>query len=714
MSIVTQPFVGAPVKRIEGPAKVTGAATYAAEYQLGDIAYAAVLQSTIARGTIVSIDSRAALALPGVLCVLTHENAPRLNPVDEELQFPIDELLVLQNPRVAFHGQFIAAAVAETAEIAQHAASLVDVRYEQQPHDVLMPRDGRGLDTPFELFPKWVFGESDTVDGDVDAALRDSAFTIDETYTTGRQHHNPLEPHATIAVARADGITLYDASQAPMWLRDGVARAFGIPSAQVHVVCHHIGGGFGCKILHAGVLIAIMASQELQRPVKLALTRRQMFAVAGYRSPTSQRVRLGTNREGRLQAIVHDAVVQTSRYHEHAEAAASATRTMYASPTRSTSHRIARLDLPAPWTMRAPGIAPGMFALESAMDEMAYACGMDPIDFRIANEPEVDPETGDPFSSRNLIACLTEGAERFGWAARRSRNEADGVVRTGMGVASSIFHALQCPSNAIVRLEPDGEVVVKVAAIDFGTGARTVLAQIAADAMEVPVERVRVEIGDSSLPDAPPAGGSWGTASWGSAILDAARKLRVRLGDDHDGVVPPDGLEVLGETGFNELAERLSMHSFGAQFAEVRVDLATGEIRVPRMLGVFAAGRIINPITARSQMIGGMTMGLSTALHEETVVDQQLGAYTNPDLASYHIATNADIGEIDVAWVTDEDPHVNRLGAKGIGELGVIATTAAIANAVHDATGVRVRDLPITPDRLIGRVPAGSLNAGRP
>ena len=709
MTSVKAPAVGERVDRLEGPDKVTGAATYASEYQLGEIAHAAVVQSTIGRGTIVSIDTAAALALPGVLCVLTHENAPRLRPVDEELQFPIDELLVLQNSRVSFHGQFIAAAVAETAEIAEHAASLVAVRYDAQPHEVVMPSDGEGLDTPFELFPKWVFGESDTVDGDVERALHDSAFTIDETYSTGRQHHNPMEPHATIAVARADGITLYDASQAPMWLRDGVAQAFGLPPDKVHVVCHHIGGGFGCKVLHVGNFIAIMASRELQRPVKLALTRKQMFSVTGYRSPTRQRVRLGADRDGRLQAIVHDAIVQTSRHHEHAEAVASATRTMYSSVTRRTSHKIARLDLPAPWTMRAPGICPGMFGLESAMDELAHACGMDPIDFRIANEPEADPETGHPFSSRNLVACLTEGAERFGWRARGSRPEGNGPIRTGMGVAASIFHALQRPSNAIVRLEPDGEIVVKVAAIDFGTGARTVLTQIAADAMDAPLERVRVEIGDSSLPDAPPAGGSWGTASWGSAIVDAAARLRARLNEEHSGVVPPDGIECLGEIGFNADAERLSMHSFGAQFAEVSVDVGTGEIRVPRLLGVFAAGRIINPKTARSQMIGGMTMGLSTALHEETLVDAGLGAYTNPDLAGYHIATNADVGEIEVAWVTDEDPHVNRLGSKGIGELGVIATAAAIANAVHDATGVRVRELPITPDRLIGRLHARSL-----
>jgi xanthine dehydrogenase YagR molybdenum-binding subunit len=376
---------------------------------------------------------------------------------------------------------------------------------------------------------------------------------------------------------------------------------------------------------------------------------------------------------------------------------------MYASATRRTSHKIARLDLPAPWTMRAPGIAPGLFALECAMDEMAEACGMDPIELRLVNEPDVDPETGHPFSSRGLAACLTLGAERFGWAQRGARRTT-GVVRTGMGVAASIFHTLQRPCNATVRLEPSGDVVVGVAAIDFGTGARTVLTQIAAEAMDVPVERVHVAIGDSSLPDAPPAGGSWGTASWGSAVVDAAAKLRVLLAEEHDGVVPAGGLECVGEIGFNDDAQRLSMHSFGAQFAEVTVNLATGEIRVPRLLGVFAAGRIINPTTARSQMIGGMTMGLSTALHEETVLDERLGAYTNPDLAGYHIATNADIGEIDVAWVPEEDPHVNRLGAKGIGELGNIATPAAIANAVHDATGVRVRDLPITPDRLLARL----------
>ena len=546
-----------------------------------------------------------------------------------------------------------------------------------------------------------MFGESDTVDGDVESALRDAAFTIDQTYTTGRQHHNPMEPHATIAVARADGITLYDASQAPMWLQDGVAQAFGLPKEQVHVICHHIGGGFGCKILHVGVLIAIMASQRLQRPVKLALTRRQMYSVAGYRSPTSQRIRLGTDRQGRLQAIVHDAVVQTSRHHEHAEAAASATRTMYASPTRSTSHRIARLDLPAPRTMRAPGIAPGLFALESAMDEMAYACGMDPIDFRIANEPDVDPETGNPFSSRNLIACLTEGAERFGWAPRRRARRggpgrAEGHGRGGLDlsrVAAPVERHRAPRARRRGRRQGGGDRLRHRCPDRPGPNhgrrdGRARRARPCRDRRQQAARRAarRRLVGHGVL-----------------GLRDPRRRPSCARASAKStaAIVPEDGLECLGEIGENTAAEQWSMHSFGAQFAEVVVNLATGEIRVPRMLGVFAAGRIINPTTARSQMIGGMTMGLSTALHEETVVDAEHGGYVNPDLAAYHIATNADIGEIDVAWVDDEDPHVNRLGAKGIGELGVIATPAAIANAVHDATGLRVRDLPITPDKLL-------------
>jgi xanthine dehydrogenase YagR molybdenum-binding subunit len=446
-----------------------------------------------------------------------------------------------------------------------------------------------------------------------------------------------------------------------------------------------------------------MAALVAGRPAKLALTRQQMFALTGYRSPTIQRIRLGAERDGRLIAIAHDVVAQTTTRFEFAEQAAVPTRMMYAAPNRRTTHRLARLDVPENTWMRGPGECPGMFALESAMDELAVACGLDPIDLRIRNEPSVDPETGHPFSSRGLVACLREGAARFGWQGRDPRPGmlADGRWLIGTGVAASTFPALQQPAAARVGVDQGGRYRVSIAASDIGTGAWTALTQIAADALEVPLERVRLEIGDSALPQAGGAGGSAGTSSWGWAIVDAAQKLRARLRDEFGGVVPAEGLEATGAFETNPEAQRYSMHAFGAQFAEVRVNADTGEVRVPRLLGVFAAGRVINAKTARSQLLGGMTMGLSMALHEASVLDPRFGDFVNHDFAEYHIATNADVGTLDVTWIEEEDPHVNPMGTKGIGEIGIVGTAAAIANAVYHATGVRVRDLPITLDKLL-------------
>ncbi len=451
------------------------------------------------------------------------------------------------------------------------------------------------------------------------------------------------------------------------------------------------------------MILTVMAAQAAGRPVKLALTRQQMFALVGYRTPTIQRLRLGADGDGRLMAIVHDVVEQTATIHESVDPTAIATRIMYAAPNRRTTHRLARLDVPANSWMRAPGECPGMFALESAMDELAIACGLDPIELRIRNEPAVDPETGHPFSSRNLVACLREGAQRFGW---QRRDPAPGTRRegrwlVGTGVAASTYPSHQRPATALVQVDQAGNYQVRIDATDIGTGAWTALTQIAADALEVPPERVQLKIGDSSLPKAGLAGGSTGTASWGWAIFDAAQKLRTRLHEEYGGIVPAGGLEATGEFETNPEAQQFSMHAFGAQFAEVRVHVDTGEVRVPRLLGVFAAGRIINPKTARSQLLGGMTMGLSMALHEASVLDPRFGDYVNHDFAEYHIATNADVGTIDVMWIDEEDLHVNPLGAKGIGEIGIVGTAAAIANAVYHATGIRVRELPITLDKLL-------------
>ncbi|HYU29340.1 MAG TPA: xanthine dehydrogenase family protein molybdopterin-binding subunit, partial [Gemmatimonadales bacterium] len=617
---------------------VTGAAKYAYEYPVEGVTYVFPVQSTIARGRVVSIDASAARALPGVIAVLSHENAPRLAPLDDA------EPAVFQSDAVAYHGQFVAAVVAGTPEIARHAASLVVVHYQEQPHDVELRADRGDLSTPERLSNG---DETDTRSGDVEAAMASSPISLDHTYTTPAEHHNPLEPHATTAIWSDEGVTLYDANQGADWIRDDVAKAFKLLPERVRVIARYVGGGFGSKLFaHPHMILTVMAAQVTRRPVKLALTRQQMFAVAGYRTPTIQRMRLGADRTGRLTTIAHDVVEQTATIYEFAEQTAIPSRIMYAAPNRRTTHRLARLDVPVPTFMRAPGECPGMFALESAMDELALACGLDPIELRIRNEPAVDPETGRQFSSRNLVACLREGAQRFGWAQRdpRPRARRAGSWLIGTGVAASTYPLYQFPATALARVDHAGHYQVRIDATDIGTGAWTALTQIAADALEVPPERVQLAIGDSSLPKAGLAGGSAGTASWGWAIFNAASALRARLHQEYGGSVPAGGLEASGAFETNPEAQQFSMHAFGAQFAEVRVNVDTGEVRVPRLLGVFAAGRIINPKTARSQLLGGMTMGLSMALHEASVLDPRFGDYVNHDFAEYHIATNADVG----------------------------------------------------------------------
>jgi xanthine dehydrogenase YagR molybdenum-binding subunit len=449
---------------------------------------------------------------------------------------------------------------------------------------------------------------------------------------------------------------------------------------------------------HAHNVLAVLAAKRLPgRAVKLALTRQQMFSLVGYRTPTLQRVVLGADADGRITAVSHEAVEQTSRIKEFAEQTTVATRMMYAGRSRRTTHRLVPLDVAVPSWMRAPGETPGMFALESAMDELADACGLDPVELRVRNEPERDPDTGLPWSGRHLVECLRTGAERFGWERRGapgSRREGDWLV--GMGVASSTYPAyLMKGSVATVSYAGFGGYFVRIGAADIGTGNWTALTQIAADALEMPMDRVHLEIGDTDLPMATVEGGSAGLASHGSAIVAAARAFREQHGDD-----PEAGATAEGTSPRND-AKSFALHSFGAQFVEARVNVDTGEVRVPRMVGVFSCGRIVNPRTARSQFIGGMVWGLSMALHEHSVMDHTLGHVVNHDLAEYHVPAHADIGDIDVSWLDEEDLHVNPMGTKGIGEIGIVGSAAAVANAVHNATGMRMRHLPITPDRLL-------------
>jgi xanthine dehydrogenase YagR molybdenum-binding subunit len=702
--------VGAAADRLDGPDKVRGTARYAFEQPVDRPAYLDLLQATIAAGRVTRVETSAATAEPGVLAVLTHENAPRLASTADA------ELAILQTDEIAYCGQVIGGVIAETPEIARHAASLVRVHYAERAHDVELRPDRDDLYTPAPgVLPGF---PADSAQGDVDAALASAVVTLDTTYTTPRYDHNPMEPHATIAIWADDGLTLYLASQGVHWIRASVAELFGLDPHRVRVISPHVGGGFGSKVFaHPDVVAAVMAAQLVAgRPVKLVLTRAQMFSLVGYRSPTIQRIRLGADAGGRLVAIAHDAIAQTSKVKEFGEPSTRATPVMYAAPHRRATQRLAALDVPVATFMRAPGEATGMFALESAMDEMAIACGLDPIELRIRNEPHVHPETGLPFSSRNLVPCLREGARRFGWDQRdpapRARRDRGWLV--GTGVAAATYPVLRLPglrrgaprsdqpgSAATIRVSPGGHYDVLIGAADIGTGTWTALTQIAADALEVTINDIDLHIGDTALPKASTAGASSGITSWGSAIVEAARTLRARLASDHGGAVPAEGLEVTAETPDNPHIQQFAMHSFGAHFAEVRVDQDTAEVRVPRLLGVFAAGQVINPKTARSQLLGGMTMGLSMALHEHSMADPQTGQVVNHNLAEYHIATNADAGSIEAYWLDEDDPYVNPMGTKGLGELGIVGTAAAIANATHHATGIRVRDLPITLDKLL-------------
>jgi xanthine dehydrogenase YagR molybdenum-binding subunit len=685
--------IGLAPERIDGRSKVTGSAPYAYEYPAANPAFAYPLQATVARGVIRSVSTAAAEAVPGVIAVLTPDRAAELAGQDDQ------ELAILQSGKIAFRGQIIGAVIAESPEAARYATGLIDVAYDEQDHKVLLDQDDPELYAPAKVNPAY---DTDTSEGDVEAALAAAAVTVDATYTTPTEHNSPMEPHTTVALwdDAVQRLTLWDSTQGAHNVRSALATVFGLEPEQIEVIADYVGGGFGSKGMpHAPAVLAAMAARAVPgRTVKLAVTRQQMFVFTGYRTPTIQRVRLGADGDGHLTAIDHSVAEQTSRIKEFAEQTGVATRIMYASPNRRTSHRLAPLDVPVPSWMRAPGEQPGMFALEVAMDELAVSCGIDPVELRIRNEPGVDPESGKPWAQRHLVACLREGARRFGWSQRNpapaSQRSGDWLV--GTGVASSTYPYFAMPSSAEIRYRGDGVYVARVDATDIGTGARTVLTQIAADALRVPLSAVTVEIGNSGLPTGSVAGGSGGTSSWGSAITAAARQFR----EEH-GASPAAGVSATADMPDNPDAKTYAMHSFGAQFAEVAINADTGEIRVPRMLGVFSAGRIINPRLARSQFIGGMTMGLSAALFEQSVVDPRFGHVVTQNFADYHIASNADIGQVDVAWLDETDEHSNPMGSRGIGEIGIVGAAAAIANAAYHATGIRARDLPITADRFL-------------
>ncbi|MFE4678912.1 xanthine dehydrogenase family protein molybdopterin-binding subunit [Streptomyces sp. NPDC056723] len=695
--------VGASYTRVEGLEKVTGAARYAGDVPAAELAHGWLVLSTVARGRIRSIESDPVRAMPGVLAVLHHGNAPRVDGNYVGMLGRPDPIVeVFQHDRVPFVGWPVALVVAETTEQAREAAEALVVRYDEEPHDVAFSAGHAGIYTPD--------GDGMLAEkGDLAAELAASVHVVDAEYTTPEEHHSSMEPHA--AMARWDGgrLEVVDSNQGSMWVAQELAKLFSLDPASVRVRSEHIGGAFGSKGVRVHQILAVMAATVLDRPVRVVMTRRQMFSLVGYRSPTAQRVRLGADADGRLRALDHQAHSLTSTVHEFVEASAGFGRPMYAADAHRSVNRVVRLDVPTPTFMRAPGEAPGSFALESALDELAERCGMDPIALRARNEPDVGPVSGLPFGSRNLLACFDEGARRFGWADRDPRPgvRREGRWLLGTGTAAATFPVIVAPSTAAVTAEADGTFTVRIGASDVGTGARTALTLLAAEALEVAGERVHVRIGDSDFGPAAISGGSMGTRSWGWAVTAAGRDLREQLALGGD--IPPQGITVRSDTSaaVGSLTQK-ERHSFGAQFAEVAVDVTTGEVRVRRMLGVFAAGRIVNPLTARSQFIGGMTWGLSMALHEEAVRDQATGGHVGADLAGYHFAANADVPLIEADWVDDPDAD-DPVGIKGIGEIGIVGAAAAVANAVWHATGVRHRHLPIRPDRVLS---AGALAEG--
>ncbi len=690
--------MGAHHERVDGPEKVTGRAAYAVEHREPpfdqDPLQLWLVQSTVARGRVTGVDAAAALAHAGVVAVLDHTSAPRLHDTGDEQD---RELQVLQDNRVDFRGQIVAVVLAETSEAAREGADLVRVTYAEEPHEAELREDEDSYqpDTVNPAIP------AVTEEGDVDAALGRASVVVEGTYTTAYEHNNPLEPHAAVAHWDGDTLTMADSTQGVHSVSQTLAPLLGLEQEEVRVLAPYVGGGFGSKgVPHAPEMAAAMAAMTTGgRPVRLAVTRQQMFALTGYRTMTVSRFRLGAEADGRLLAIEHRVLEQTSRWKEFAEQTAAPTRVMYAAENRRTSHRLVPLDVPVPSWMRAPGEMPGMFAHEVAMDELAVACGVDPVQLRIRNEPDVDPETGKPFSRRRLVECLERGAERFGWADRPAepRATADGDWWVGTGVASSTYPAMKQPGNsARVSSCDDGCYEVAIGSVDIGTGARTALLQIAADALEVGTDRIRLRIADSTLPGASVAGGSSGTSSWGSAIVAAAQLFRADHGDH-----PDPGLSTLASAADDPRTEDFAHHSFGAVFAEVRVHRWTGELRVPRLLGVYSVGRVINPMTGRSQLLGGLVMGLSAALFEESYRDARFGHVVTHDLATYHVASHADVLGVEAEWLEEEEPVLTPMGSRGIGEIGIVGTAAAVANAAHHATGVRVRSIPVTADRFV-------------
>jgi xanthine dehydrogenase YagR molybdenum-binding subunit len=734
--------IGQPITRRDGALKVTGQARFAADNHPPGMLYAALATSRIARGRVAFLDVAAARAHPGVVEVMTPANRPALaqHPDDKSVPFSF-KLDLLQDDRVRYAGQPIAVVVAETLEAATEGAALLAPRYEAEPVAVT-------LDSPGIYIPETVGvgAPAQMRHGDVEAGLDAAAHRIEAIYETPMQFHNAMEPHGVVAMWDGDALTLDMPTQGLALTQMRLAALFGIPMQGIHIRSPFIGGGFGSKLLAGPQVLGMLAARLVGRPVKLVLTRAQMYGPVTHRAPTRQTLRLGAASDGALTAIHHHVRTATSRFDDFLEPAGAASHSLYAAPAIATTSEALRLDTGTPGFMRAPGEASGSIALESAMDEMAEACGMDPLAFRLRNYAEVEPMTDKPFSSKALRECYAQGAARFGWAGRplapRRMRDEDGLL-VGWGLGTATFPALLFQGEARAVLRRDGTGLMESGTHDMGQGAWTAFAQIAADSLGLDVEKLEFRGGRSDLPNAGIAGGSGHTATAGNAIHAAGEQAIARLtelavadprsplfGAGNVGVVARGGrlvrwddesrsdgyADILARAGLDMVegrgraaadpaaTERYAMHAHGAVFAEVKVDPELGQIRVTRLVGAFAAGRIINPRMVRSQYYGGMIWGVSFALQERAAMGPRTGRVMNADLAEYHIPVNADVPSVEAILVEEEDRHVNALGIKGVGEIGITGTAGAIANAVWHATGVRARRFPIALEELGGEV----------
>jgi xanthine dehydrogenase YagR molybdenum-binding subunit len=718
---VTSSPIGQSIARVDGRLKVMGAAKYAAEFARPRLAYGALIQSTIANGRVIRIDSSAAKSAPGVVQILTRENAPHFRPYPDDLRkpgAPGENRVPLQDDEIYHDGQHLGVVVADSFEQATYAASLVQVTYQSRPPVVTLndERAQKNATAPEKFAGR---DELQHKRGDVGSALATAAHKIDFVYSTPIENHNPIETYSTTSEWEgADRLLIHECTRGIKQLQRIVANAFGLPQENVRIICPFIGGAFGSKAFQwSHTLLAAAAAKLVQRPVKLTLTRPQMFDSAGQRARTEQRLSVGADKNGKLIGLRHATTTHTSPTHDYTEPCGNMSRLLYSCPNVEVSHRLVRLNLTTPCPMRAPGETPGVYALECAMDELALEIDIDPVEFRLRNYAELDEYKNRPWSSKKLRECYQRGAEKFGWSKRNKKPGSTRAVdgsQIGFGMATAVYPAGQQKTGATAILNKDGTVVVRCATHEIGTGTYTTMSQFAADTLGIPIEKVRFELGDSQFPYAPNNGGSWMTASVAPAVMGACRALQKKVADlagswpndsaQLDGLFARAGQEPI-QAEFNsepntEEREKFTFLSYGAIFVEVQVDVF-GQVRVKRAVGVYDMGRMINPRLARSQIVGGLLFGFSTALMEGTVPDEKTGRIVNANLAEYHVAVHADTPELDIDFINEPDPHMSDLGARGIGEIGIVGAPAAVANAIFNATGKRVRDLPITPDKLI-------------